>query len=240
MHASALGEAPSCLLDWEPVSSSIVLIAPAHVIAALRERLSSGAELRTFPDTESAQAIEHIVRYRPRIIAVEHEFSGTPRGIAVVDRIKDDPELGGCELRIIAHDGASNRMTARRVAPTARAAGQTGAAPALDPKGTRREPRIPMRAGVEVLIDGHPAHLHQLSAIGAQVVSPRALKPNQRVRLAFAEGETVYRCNGSVVWANFEMPKGQPPAYRAGIELTLTPKEAALISAFAERHKGDA
>lgn len=235
------------------MSSSIVLIAPAPVIAALRERLSSGAELRTFPDTDSAHAIEYIVRYRPRIIAVEHEFSGTSRGMALVDRIKDDPELSGCELRIIAHDGASNRMTARRVMPSSRAVAATttvsgdtvttaAAAEAprpLDPQGTRREPRIEMRPGIEVLIDGNPATLQQLSVIGAMVLSPRALKPNQRVRLAFTDGERILRCNASVVWATFEMPKGQPPAYRAGLEMRLSAADSAAIGDFAARNKAD-
>ena len=46
------------------------------------------------------------------------------------------------------------------------------------------------------------------------------LKPNQRVRLTFTDGQGTIRCNGSIVWASFEMPKGQPTRYRAGIELT--------------------
>ena len=42
--------------------------------------------------------------------------------------------------------------------------------------------------GVEVAIDGNTATLVDLSIIGAQVVSPTILKPNQRLRMALAEG----------------------------------------------------
>jgi hypothetical protein len=34
--------------------------------------------------------------------------------------------------------------------------------------------------GIEVTIDGNPAALINLSVVGAQVVSPTILKPNQR------------------------------------------------------------
>jgi hypothetical protein len=71
--------------------------------------------------------------------------------------------------------------------------------------------------GVEVAIDGNTATLVDLSIIGAQVVSPTILKPNQRLRMALAEGKRPIRFSAGVAWASFELAKSGPQ-YRAGIE----------------------
>ncbi len=41
--------------------------------------------------------------------------------------------------------------------------------PALDQKGTRRAPRVRIKDGVEVAVDGNPASLIDLSTVGAQL-----------------------------------------------------------------------
>jgi hypothetical protein len=213
------------------VSSSIVVIGPAAVLAALRARLEPSAEVHEFTDAEALEALDHVFRHRPRIIAIEREFSGTSRGTALINRLKDDPALADCEVRVVAHD-ASHRQGAPR--PPAAATG-LGAPPPLDAQGTRRAPRVRIEA-VEVLVDGNPAQLIDLSVLGAQVVSASVLKPNQRVRFVLSDaGRGTVRCQGSVAWASFEMPKGHAARYRAGIEFSNA--NAAAISAFAERHK---
>ena len=109
-------------------------------------------------------------------------------------------------------------------------------APALDQRGTRRAARIRSRDGVEVAIDGNPAALIDLSMVGAQVVSPTVLKPNQRVRVTLGDGKTAIRCSGAVAWAAFEMPKGLPTRYRAGLDWGMT-TDASAIEAFAEKNR---
>ena len=216
------------------VPSSIVLIGSQDSLAALRERLDSGAELHTFADTEALEALDHVIRHRPRIVAMDHEFSTTSRGTALINRIKDDPTLSQCEVRVIAHDGALNRVGAKR--------GVTGPAIAvdepkasLDQRGTRRAPRIRIREGIEVLVDGNAAGLVDMSTVGAQVVCATVLKPNQRVRMTFSDPKGVIRCSGAIAWASFEMPKGMSPRYRAGIELIGADADA--LKTYAERHE---
>ena len=85
-------------------------------------------------------------------------------------------------------------------------------------------------------IDGNPAALVDLSMVGAQVVSPTVLKPNQRVRVIMGDGKGAVRCSGAVAWAAFEMPKGAPTRYRAGIDWGMT-AEAQAIQAFAEKNR---
>lgn len=213
------------------MSSSIVLIGPAAALPSLRERLTPGAEVQTFTDAETVSALDHIVRTKPRIVALEQEFSVTSRGTALIDRIKDDPSLSSCEVRVVAHDGAVSLATRRKSGPHTAAVDELQ----LDPRGTRRAPRTPIQDGVEMLVDGNSALLIDLSAIGAQVLSAKNLKPNQRVRLTFSDKHGTIRCTGSIVWASFEMPKGLPARYRAGIEFTAT--DPHLMTAFAARHK---
>ena len=80
---------------------------------------------------------------------------------------------------------------------------------------TRRAPRFAPARGVEVVIDGHPATLIDISVVGAQAIASSRLKPNQRVRVSL-NPEQPLRFNGSVAWAAFELsPEG--PRYRVGI-----------------------
>lgn len=202
----------------------------------MRERLDSGVELHTFTDAEVLDALDHIVRTKPRIVALENEFSTTSRGVALINRIKDDPSLADCEVRVLAHDSATYRTPARRGSGKVAAAVMTVDEPTpIHHRPTRRVPRTRVRDGVEVLIDGHVAALVDISALGVQVLSPKMLKPNQRVRVSLPEGNTAIRCSGSIAWASFEMPKGLPPRYRAGIELTGS--DPVAIAGYASRHK---
>lgn len=220
--------------------SSIVLIGPADAIPSLRERLDSGAELHTFTDAQALEALDHIVRSKPRIVALDHEFSSSSRGMALVNRIKDDPSLTECEVRVIAHEGVLSTVAARRPASTHAAGGGSAAAAVapkgpLDQRGTRRAARVRIADGVEVLVDGNNASLVDLSAVGAQVLCATVLRPNQRVRLTFTDSKGAIRCNGSIAWASLELPKGLPPRYRAGIDMTGADPEP--VKKFAERHK---
>lgn len=211
------------------------MIGPPDAIPALRERLDSGAELHTFTDAEALEALDHIIRSKPRIVALDHEFSATSRGMALVNRIKDDPALASCEVRVIAHNTALNRVDVRRNPGSGSAIAVAEPTKALDQRGTRRARRTRVRDGVEILVDGNPASLIDVSPVGVQVLCAKMVKPNQRVRMVLSDGKGTIRCNGSIAWASFEMPKGQPTRYRAGIELTGA--DPAVINGYAERHK---
>ena len=110
--------------------------------------------------------------------------------------------------------------------------------PVLDQRGTRRATRVKIKDGIEVAVDGNPAALVDLSIVGAQVISPTVLKPNQRVRMIMGDGKTAVRCSGAVAWAAFEMPKGMATRYRAGIDWGIT-AEGPAIQTFAEKNKRD-
>jgi len=222
------------------MSAVALIIAAQNLMPALRERVEVDGEILTYPDTEPIQALQTIMEQRPNLVVLERLFAATPRGAALINRIKSDPQLAHVEVRVMSHTGDYSRQvvkpSAASPAPSApldedaatEAAVETGGAPVatveapqnLDWHGTRRAPRFRIRAGVELQLDGNPAALVDLSTVGAQVLSPTVLRPNQKVRINLPNDEFMLRFRGAIAWAKFELPKPPvtAPQYRAGIE----------------------
>ncbi|PYR81356.1 MAG: hypothetical protein DMF87_05575 [Acidobacteria bacterium] len=211
--------------------STVLIAAPEH-LQALKER-PDFSDAQTFSDAEALRALEVITRKRPDVVALERMFAATTRGAALINRIKADPKLASCEIRIVAHDSGYARVPAGGGAPgsagsdseAAVAVAEAPAASPLDQRGTRRAPRVKIIDGVEVLVDGNAATLVDLSIVGAQVVSQSILKPNQRVRMSINDGKKPLRFSAGVAWASFELVK-TGPRYRAGIEFFDAEPEA--------------
>ena len=217
---------------------------------ALRERLAEEDELHTFADTEPIQALQAILEHQPQLIVLERLFAATPRGAALINRIKTDPQLSHSEVRVMSHTGDYMRQVVRpQVAAGAGGGdGRSGGAKSdaavataepvrpLDWHGTRRAQRIRVRAGVEIQLDGNPAAVVDLSTVGAQVLSSTILRPNQKVRVSVPNEDVVMRFRGAVAWAKFELPKpADAPVYRAGVEFIDADGQA--IDEFTEKNK---
>jgi len=106
------------------VSSSIVLIGPADALPGLQARLDPGAEVQSFTESEALEALDYIIRTKPGLIALQDDFSATSRGMALINRIKDDPNLSSCEVRVLARDAAQNRVAVKRTGQGAGPPGQ--------------------------------------------------------------------------------------------------------------------
>ena len=223
------------------MAQTVLIAAPEH-LAALKEH--GFADALAFSDADALKALEAITRDKPPSVVLEKVFAATSRGAALIKRIKADPALSGCEIKIISHDGkpltakkkkeggATPPVEERRPSPPPAAATPVPAPP-LDQRGTRRAPRFIVK-GIEVTIDGKPAALINVSVVGAQVVSPTILKPNQRVRITLPDAEGPIRLMAGVAWAAFEMPKSGP-VYRAGIE--FFDAEAGNLDRFIDKNK---
>jgi hypothetical protein len=232
-----------------------VVIAASNLMPSLRDRLADDGELLIFPDTEPIQALQAIIENRPRLIVLERLFAATPRGAALINRIKNDPQLGHAEIRVMSHSGDYVRVVSKGSGAPAAAIASAGggaavateeaAAPAataeppprpLDWHGTRRAPRVRIRSGVEIQLDGNPAKVVDLSQVGAQVLSATILRPNQKVRVSIPNEDFVMRFRGSVAWAKFELPQpSEPPRYRAGVE--FTDADATAVESFCQKNK---
>jgi hypothetical protein len=228
------------------VPSSIVLIAAPDLLPALEARIGGGPdELLTFADADALRALQAILQRRPRLIALEKQFAATPRGAALMTRIKADPGLATTELRIVSKDGddAAPRGAALSAAPPVPASlraipgavSATVVAPPLDTRGTRRSKRILLASGVGAVVDGNAVTLVDISTHGAQVLSTAVLKPNQRVRVVISDESGVIRANATVAWASFEIPAKSGPRYRAGLE--FIDAEPTQFEAYAARHR---
>ena len=90
---------------------------------------------------------------------------------------------------------------------------------------------------MELQLDGNPAAVIDLSTVGAQVLSPTVLRPNQKVRITVPSDDFVLRFRGAIAWAKFELPKPPltSPLYRAGVE--FTDGDAAAIGKVIERNR---
>jgi hypothetical protein len=253
--------------------SSAVLIAPTNLLSAFKQRAAlPDADVLGFADTDVLRALEAITARKPRLVALERLFAATPRGTALINRIKADPSLVQTEIRVLSHDSDYNRVLPRLPATGAGTIPQPGPAesepddrvahgqspasspiaetlerppspltasesgrPLLDPTGTRRAPRYAMAHKLEIVIDGNPATLLDLSTTGAQVISPTILRPNQRVRMALTDESGVLRFNATIAWAAFEIPPQIGPQYRAGID--FVDADPAAIETFSLKHR---
>ena len=206
-----------------------VLVAATELQPALVARVvGEGFECLTFTEAEALRALQTITSRKPQVVALETGFAATARGKALINRIKADTALAHITLRLESTDDAAVAQPAD-TAPVP--APEPAVAPPLPPvqldfSGTRRAPRHAVDGSREVLVDGKPGSLVNLSLVGVQLVTTAALKPGQRVRVSLSEPKGVLRCGATVVWATFEMTK-DGPKYRVGLDF-VNPNTAAL------------
>lgn len=208
-----------------------VFVASADLLASWSTR-SVPADLLTFTDAESQSALDAIIRRRPRVVVLEQLFASTAKGEAFVSLLRADPQLAGIEIRMLAAD----RSAALKASPLALGGGGSALVSLAQPLATgpvRRARRVRMPGGVDLLVDGSAARLIDLSTMGAQVLSPVILRPNQKVRLSLPDGEVSVRVIAGVAWSALELRHAA--RYRAGIEFRDAHPEllAALTDAVA-------
>jgi hypothetical protein len=206
--------------------AKVILIAAPELIPALRERVGSDAGMLTFADSDPVRAMEAIAAERPPIVALERLFAASPRGAALISRIKDDPSLNASEIRILSHDSAYQRISPRRLhAPSQKTASKP--AKPFD-MGTRRWPRFKMKESAVATVNGRPARLIDLSPGGAQLIVPAALRARQPASVGLGPAGRALVVAGTVVWARVELSR-KGPAARVGIQFT-DPDAAALAT----------
>ncbi|HXH06619.1 MAG TPA: PilZ domain-containing protein [Vicinamibacterales bacterium] len=202
---------------------SAVVIGAADLLPALVARAGLDDDVLTFSDAEPLEALAAITEHRPRLVVLERLFAATSRGAALISRLKSDPALDALEIRVLSHTGDYARVVSRP-APAKPASAPAEPARPLDWRGTRRAPRYRVRPGLEIQLDGNPVQLVDVSVMGAQVVSPTVLRPNQRVRVTLVHDSRPLRFQAAIAWARFELPRSaSTPHYRAGLEFADAP-----------------
>jgi PilZ domain len=204
-----------------------VLVASSDLLSGLKERASAAdGEVLAFTDVDALRALQTIVQRRPQVVTLERMFAVTPRGAALINRIKSDPSLRQAEIRVVAHNSDYSRIVPRAAPP---------GAPALDQRGTRRAPRFKIANNVAAVVDDKPGTLIDLSIVGAQISSPGALKPNQRIEMALTDQMSHIVIHASVAWTSFEPSAAGAPRFLAG--LNFEDADPVELEAFCLRHK---
>jgi hypothetical protein len=97
----------------------------------------------------------------------------------------------------------------------------------------RQARRVKIQEGTNVAVDGAHSTLVDLSILGAQVLSPRAIRPNRSVQLQLPSETGALSCEARVVWVLVEPGQDHQKAlYRAGVQFTDvdTPELEAFFS----------
>ena len=205
-----------------------MIVAAADLLPSLKERTAAvnGELLLTFSDADALLAFQTIMQRRPQVVALERLFAVTPRGAALINRIKADPTLRDAEIRVVAHNSDYTRIVPRPAPPSA---------PALDQRGTRRAARFKIADKVAAAVDGRSGRLIYLSIVGAQIAGIGGLKPNQRVEVALVDEKANVRFNASVAWTSFETSSSGSPRFRAGFN--FEDADPVAVDSFCARHK---
>ena len=202
-----------------------ILVSSSQHSSALRSCAGIDGSVLTFSDAEPLLAIAAITQRRPSLVVLERFFAATPRGAALINRIKADAALTDTVIKVLAHDSGYSRVIPRRRAAGTAAASAPASEPVtpvaepdtpLDATGTRIAPRIQLRPGTQLQLGDARVAIVDLSRSGAQVLSSHALRPNDQFDASLSNEHDALHFVARVVWAHFEAPGGQAQ-YRAGL-----------------------
>jgi hypothetical protein len=194
-----------------------VLIGSQPLIDAWTARTGDGGDVITVALTDLSLAMETISTAKPDVVVIEQAIAASVPGSAVMGRLHGDRYQRGTEVRLLPPDRAADLMSSGpgELHPQA---WLTVLAQALPPRPERRAERTQILPEEQVLIDGQPVTLIDLSAVGAQVLSPVVLKPRQRVRVVLSPERGSAKAVAIVAWSTLE--NSAMPGYRAGIAFT--------------------
>ncbi|MCK7498512.1 MAG: hypothetical protein MZW92_53690 [Comamonadaceae bacterium] len=78
-----------------------LLIGPKSLAASLAEHPDTrDTELLVFDEDQVCQAVEHMVRQRPSVVALPEKFAMSPRGTALTHRIAVDAQFAGTQVAL--------------------------------------------------------------------------------------------------------------------------------------------
>ena len=165
------------LLDWHAMAEPrVVLIAAPELIpgAAGADWAAADDAILTFADSEPLLALQAIVAERPTVIALERLFAASPRGAALIARIKSDHVAGRLPRSASSPTTATTRGSPR-AAPAAGCPRRPAPASARRRSTTARAARRASGCArdVAMMLENRPAFVVDLSELGTQVRGAR-------------------------------------------------------------------
>ena len=160
----------------------------------------------------------------PDVLVLDADVVKTARGALIVWSLRDQLPV---DIRVLTRDDKVPVLLSER-----EIALQAASEP-LQVCGTRGAPRFAMNADVQVVVDGEPSRLVNLSTSGAQVLIPAWVRPKQSVRVTLLEDESPKRFRALVAWSAAELAQYEVK-YRAGV--VFVEPDTRTIEAFCRRH----
>ena len=191
-----------------PGDPTAVAVTAVGEASALRASRTEATRLVVFTVPEALEAEPLIDHWRPGVVLLDEDFSVTCRGATVVSHAR----ARECShIRILS--GSDYARIRRGLADPALET--LGRPLATDFAGSQQTARVTICDGRTVRIGSECARLVNLSAGGAQVVTPQRLYPGRRLRFRLEDVD----CFVSVVWVSFELGHtDNSPIYRAGLK----------------------
>jgi hypothetical protein len=212
---------------------TIVIIASPELARAFNRRLSADQAVTVVDASTSPCAFDTIRQHRPAVVVLDASFALTARGAALVAAIKADRSLASLKLRVLSNDvDLMRRLLQTESRPAEPVLTHS---PSIDRMDRRGSARVVIGEGVQVIANGEPSRLVDLSATGAQVVTDSRMRPKQRVRLTLDDGSAQSRLNGVVAWAVAE-PAGARLQYRSGVR--FVDADADVLEGFCRKYGG--
>jgi hypothetical protein len=167
--------------------------------------------------TDLTQALEMIGTRRPDVVVIEQAVAASGSGLALMARLHNERYERGIEVRLLPAERAADLMSSEPGDVHPQVWLSVLAEP-LPARPQRRAERVRAGDDEQVLIDGAPVTLLDVSAGGAQVRSTMVLRPQQRVRVVLPPERGSVKTAAVVAWSSFEI--GPTPQYRAGLAFT--------------------
>lgn len=197
-----------------PVATSIVIVRPEH-LGSIKKRLSEADFVAVFSETEWLSVQDSVLARPPEVLIMQHAFAATSRGATLVSALKARPREHGTAVRVFIEDDVKAPLILSETELPAIDALLETSRP-LDRAGTRQAARYPMNRR-NMIINGDPAELIDLSVSGAQVQAPARLRPLKVARVVLMDEGAETKLQGTVAWA-IAVPGKGAIQYRAGIE----------------------
>jgi hypothetical protein len=208
--------------------SPIVLIASEDVLAGWSASAARPAGILALADVDDQHALAVIARRRPKVVVLMQIFASSARGASFVSQLRGNADLAAVDIRVLPAARSPLLGSAEVLAGHVLAS----AAQPLPAGPARRAPRITMPSGIEARIEGARAALVNVSPFGAQVISPKALRPNQQVEVVIDRYEVGLHTRAEIVWSSLELSQAGM-TYRAGIAFPDAHPEVLKLEAIA-------
>jgi PilZ domain len=194
-----------------------LFIGSEPLLAAWNAHAKSVETVIPVAHTDLSQALEMIGSKRPEVVVIEQAVAASGSGSALMARLHNERYERGIEIRLLPAERAADLMKSEPGDVHPQVWLSVLAEP-LPARPQRRARRVPARDSEQVMIDGAPVTLLDVSSNGVQVRSNIVLRPQQRVRVVLAPERGSVRTAAVVAWSTFEI--APTPQYRAGIAFT--------------------